>query len=67
MAIDSNGYIDDVVKFNYLKSFLKGQALFAVEGLSLAAENYKEAVFFLEKVTKIIKKQCFFWKKLRKL
>ena len=47
-AIDSNGYLDDVVKFNYLKSFLKGQALNAVEGLSLTSENYKEAVAILD-------------------
>ena len=51
-AIDSNGYINDVVKFNYLKSFLKSQALFAVESLSLTTENYKEAVAILEKRNK---------------
>ena len=32
-----------------MKSFLKGQALKAVEGLALTSENYKEAVTILEK------------------
>ena len=36
-------------KFNYLKSYLKGQALSAISGISLSEETYSEAIEILEK------------------
>ena len=48
-VVHANCSLDDIVKFNYLKSFLRGQALAAVEGLSLTSDNYREAVVILEK------------------
>ena len=37
------------MKFNYLKTALRGQALSAISGLSLTAENYKQAIDILKK------------------
>ena len=39
----------NISKFNYLKSYLKGQALFAISGISLSEENYLEAIEIIEK------------------
>ena len=39
----------DITKFNYLKSYLKGQVLSAISGISLSEENYSEAIEILEK------------------
>ena len=36
-------------KTAYLKSYLKGQALSAISGISLSEENYLEAIEILEK------------------
>ena len=41
--------ISDVQKFTYLKSFLVDAALATVSELNLNAENYKEAIYILEK------------------
>ena len=43
-AVHNNSRLEDITKFNYLKSFLKGQALAAIHGLSLTSENYTEAI-----------------------
>ena len=48
-AIHDNPKLTDTEKFNYLRSFLVGNALDAISGLSLTAPNYTEAVFILEK------------------
>ena len=34
-------------KFNYLRCFLQGDALYAIAGLSLTNDNYKEALELL--------------------
>ena len=47
-AIDSCTQLSDVEKFNYLRSFLVGDALHAIDGLSLTNENYKEAMSVLK-------------------
>lgn len=41
--------LDDVDKFNYLKSALSGEAARAIDGLSLTAANYKTACDLLER------------------
>ena len=46
--IDRKSTFSDVTKFAYLKSFLRGQALSAVQGLQLTDGNYKEAVEILQ-------------------
>ena len=46
-SVNSNETLEEITKFTYLKSFLKGQSLSAIQGLSLTSENYKEAVKIL--------------------
>ena len=46
-AIHSNEELDDVQKFNYLKSYLYGNAARALDGLSSTSDNYAEAVKML--------------------
>ena len=41
--------ISDVEKFNYLRMYLKGEALRAIDGLAVTNENYSEAYEILEK------------------
>ena len=48
-AVHENKSLEDITKFNYLKSFLQGPALSSINGLSLTAENYEEAVKLLIK------------------
>ena len=48
VAIDSkNNILSDIDKFNYLKGYLKGEALSAVSGLTLNSEHYKDAIQLL--------------------
>ena len=47
-SIDTNQSLSNVEKFLYLKGFLKGKALSTIEGLSLTASNYDEAINLLK-------------------
>ena len=47
-AVHSNETLEDVTKFSYLKSILKGQALAAVSGLPITSDSYKEAINILK-------------------
>ena len=47
-AIHQNQSLEEVTKFTYLRSFLEGPALSAINGLSLTASNYAEAISILE-------------------
>ena len=46
-AIHSSEDLDNVQKFNYLKSYLYGNATRAFDGLAATSENYAEAVEML--------------------
>ena len=46
-SINSNSRLNDVDKFLYLKGLLKGKAFNTIEGLSLTAGNYDEAMTLL--------------------
>ena len=46
-AIHNSEDLDDVQKFNYLKSYLFGNAARALDGLAATSENYAEAVEML--------------------
>ena len=46
-AVHSNKNLDKVLKFNYLRSLLIGEATNAISGLSLTGDNYDEAVNIL--------------------
>ena len=46
-SVNSNETLEDITKFTYLKSFLTGHALSAIQGLSLTSENYQKAVKIL--------------------
>ena len=48
-AIDSNSGLTEIDKFNYLKSLLERSAAETVSGLTLTADNYKEAISILKK------------------
>ena len=48
-AIDQNPGLSEIDKFNYLKSLLEKSAAEAISGLTLTADNYKEAVSILKK------------------
>ena len=48
-AVHENPKLENITKFNYLKSVLKGQALSAVSGLALTSSNYNEAVEILKR------------------
>ena len=48
-AVHENDTSRNITKFNYLKSYLKRQALSAISGISLPEENYSEAIKILEK------------------
>ena len=41
--------LSDVEKFHYLRNYLKGEALRAIDGLAVTNENYSEAYEILEK------------------
>jgi hypothetical protein len=43
-AVDNNSSLTSVEKMNYLVSYLEGNALKSVQGLSLSAANYKIAI-----------------------
>ena len=47
IAIHENDSLADIDKFSYLKSFLSDSALQSINGLSLNATNYKEAIEIL--------------------
>ncbi|XP_053395734.1 uncharacterized protein LOC128555930 [Mercenaria mercenaria] len=46
-AIHANSSLTDVQKFNYLKSFLRGEALQTIAGFALTNVNYQKAVEIL--------------------
>ena len=48
-AVHQNPSLNEVDKFNYLRSFLKGAARDAVSGLMLTAANYQEAIEILKR------------------
>ena len=48
-AVHENSTLTDITKFNYLKSYLKRQALSAISGISLSGKNYSEATEIFEK------------------
>ena len=48
-AVHENNCLEDIAKFNYLKSYLQGEALSSIAGLTLTAENYEEAIKILVK------------------
>ena len=47
IAIHENDSMADIDKFTYLRSFLSNSALQSINGLSLNATNYKEAIEIL--------------------
>lgn len=47
-AIDKNPDLEDVQKFNYLKSYLQGNAARALGGIQATNENYAEAISMLK-------------------
>ena len=48
-AIHQNSSLNEVDKFNYLRSLLKGAARDTVSGLMLTAANYQEAIEILKR------------------
>ena len=48
-AVHSNTDLSDVQKFTYLKSLVERSAKESISGLTLSADNYKEAIDILEK------------------
>ncbi len=46
-AVHNDTTIDDIMKFNYLRSVLEDEAASVISGLSLTSKNYKEAVTLL--------------------
>ena len=46
-AVHTNSSIDKVMKYNYLRSLLEGDAAATIAGLSLTSENYVEAISLL--------------------
>ena len=48
-AIDSCTGLSEIDKFNYLRSLVEKSAAEAISGLTLTADNYKEAVLILKK------------------
>ena len=47
-AINSSSSLSKVEKFNYLRSYLEGEALHTVSGLSLTNDNYEKALKLLK-------------------
>ncbi|GFY76702.1 uncharacterized protein TNIN_70181, partial [Trichonephila inaurata madagascariensis] len=47
-SVDSNPYLTDVVKLQYLKSALRGDALRIIQSISIVDSNYKLAFSLLE-------------------
>ena len=48
-AVDSCEELRDIEKFNYLKSYLEGEALRTIKGITLTNKNYKEALDVLRR------------------
>ncbi|KAK6181728.1 hypothetical protein SNE40_009525 [Patella caerulea] len=48
-SIHNNHQLSDVDKFNYLKSFLNGDARTSIAGLSLTLDNYSNAIAILKR------------------
>ena len=46
-AVDSNGALSNIQKFQYLKSYLPGQVERCIEGFLLTNDNYREALNLL--------------------
>ena len=49
VGIQENDSLKNITKFNYLRTFLQGPALASISRLSLASENYNQAIEILEK------------------
>ena len=49
VAVMKDDELSDVEKFHYLRGYLKGEALLAIEGLEVTNENFQEAYQILEK------------------
>ena len=49
MAVDSSAGLSDIGKFNYVRSLLEKSASEAIFGLTLTANNYKEAISILKR------------------
>nr|XP_047144811.1 uncharacterized protein LOC100214846 [Hydra vulgaris] len=47
-AIHSNQVLNDISKFNYLKSLLEGNASLSTQGLAITGENYRTAIKILK-------------------
>ncbi|XP_002168036.3 uncharacterized protein LOC100203217 [Hydra vulgaris] len=47
-AIHSNQVLNDISKFNYLKSLLEGNASLSIQGLAIIGENYRTAIKILK-------------------
>nr|XP_047142821.1 uncharacterized protein LOC124817075 [Hydra vulgaris] len=47
-AIHSNQVLNDISKFNYLKSLLEGNASLSIQGLAITGENYRTAIKILK-------------------
>ena len=48
IAIHTNSYLTTIDKFNHLNSLLEGQALRAIQGLTLSESNYQAAIDILK-------------------
>ena len=48
-AIDSCADLKDIEKFNYLHSYLEGEAFWTIQGIELTDKNYSEALGTLRK------------------
>jgi len=47
--VDQNKQLTDIEKFSYLRSLVRGNAAYVINGFSLSSENYKNALDLLNK------------------
>ena len=47
-SVHHNSNLDNITKFNYLKSVLDGKASYAIQSINLASENYEHATCILK-------------------
>ena len=47
-AVHNSKALSNVEKFNYLRTFLEGEAQYTISGLSLTNDNYSEALNLLK-------------------